>query len=44
VAQAAGFFLHAGMLDEAGERTKLQRLCRYIARPAVSTQRISLAA
>jgi len=35
VAQAAGFSLHAGVLAEAGERAKLERLCRYIARPAV---------
>ena len=44
VAQAAGFSLHAGVLAEAGERDKLERLCRYIARPAVATQRLSLTA
>ena len=32
------------MLAEAGEREKLERLCRYIARPAVATQRLSLTA
>jgi len=42
VAQASGFSLHAGVLAEAGEREKLERLCRYIARPAVATQRLSL--
>ena len=44
VAQAAGFSLHAGVLAEAGEMEKLERLCRYIARPAVATQRLSLTA
>jgi len=32
------------VLAEAGERAKLERLCRYIARPAVATQRLSLTA
>jgi len=44
VAQASGFSLHAGVLAEAGEREKLERLCRYIARPAVATRRLSLTA
>ena len=39
-----GRSLHAGVLAEAGERDKLERLCRYIARPAVATQRLSLTA
>ena len=30
------------MATKAHERDKLERLCRYIARPAVSTQRLSL--
>ena len=30
------------MATKAHEREKLERLCRYIARPAVSTQRLSL--
>lgn len=38
----AGFSLHAGVTARAHERAKLERLCRYIARPAVSTQRLSL--
>jgi len=42
VANAAGFSLHAGVAAEADERQKLERLCRYIARPAVSTERLSL--
>jgi hypothetical protein len=38
----AGFSLHAGVSAKADERDKLERLCRYIARPPVSTQRLSL--
>jgi len=38
----AGFSLHAGVAAKADERDKLERLCRYIARPLVSTKRISL--
>jgi ribosomal protein S27E len=41
VAQAAGFSLHAGVAAEADERDKLERLCRYISRPAVATERLS---
>ena len=38
VAKAAGFSLHAGVASAAHEREKLERLCRYITRPAVSTE------
>jgi hypothetical protein len=38
----AGFSLHAGVATRADERNKLERLCRYITRPAVSTKRLSL--
>jgi hypothetical protein len=38
----AGCSLHAGVATKAHERDKLERLCRYIARPAVSTKRLSL--
>ena len=44
VAKAAGFSLHAGVASEAHEREKLERLCRTITRPAVSTERLSLTA
>lgn len=44
VTKAAGFSLHAGVASEAHEREKLERLCRYITRPAVSTERSSLTA
>jgi len=40
----AGFSLHAGVGAKAHERDKLERLCRYIARPAVSEKRLSLTA
>jgi hypothetical protein len=36
VAKVAGFSFHAGVVAEAHQRDKLERLCRYIARPAVS--------
>jgi hypothetical protein len=42
VGKVAGFSLHAGVAARAHEREKLERLCRYIARPAVSTKRLSL--
>ena len=41
-AKAAGFSLPAGVASEAHEREKLERLCRYLTRPAVSTERLSL--
>ncbi|MEW8347339.1 MAG: IS91 family transposase [Candidatus Thiodiazotropha taylori] len=40
--KVAGFSLHAGVAARADERGKLERLCRYICRPAVSEQRLSL--
>jgi hypothetical protein len=42
VGKVAGVSLHAGVAARANEREKLERLCRYIARPAVSTKRLSL--
>jgi hypothetical protein len=36
--------LHAGVAAEADQRGKLERLCRYIARPAVAIERLSLTA
>ena len=39
-----GFSLHAGVATGANERAKLERLCRYISRPAVSEKRLSLTA
>ena len=40
--QMAGFSLHAGVATKAHERDKLERLCRYIARSAVATKRLSM--
>jgi len=37
-----GFSLHAGVTAQAHESQKLERLCRYIARPAISEKRLSL--
>jgi len=42
VAKESGFSLHAGVAAQAWERQKLERLCRYITRPAVSEKRLSL--
>lgn len=42
LAQTSGFSLHAGVWAGANDRAKLERLCRYIARPAVSNERIEL--
>ncbi len=42
VGKVAGFSLHAGVAAKAPERKKLERLCRYISRPAVSEKRLSL--
>ena len=44
VGKVAGFSLHAGVMARANERQKLERLCRYISRPAVSEKRLSLTA
>ncbi|RAL71569.1 transposase family protein [Enterobacter hormaechei] len=41
VANHAGFSLHAGVMAEAHQRDKLERLCRYISRPAVSEKRLA---
>jgi hypothetical protein len=42
VGKIAGFSLHAGVATEALQRKKLERLCRYISRPAVSEKRLAL--
>ncbi len=41
VAKNSGFSLHAGVATKAHERDRLERVCRYIARPAVSEERLS---
>ncbi len=40
--KVAGFSLHAGVAARANERNKLERVCRYITRPALSEKRLSL--
>ena len=42
VAKANGFSLHAGVSCERHQTDKRERLCRYIARPAVAIPRLSL--
>jgi len=42
VGKVAGFSLHAGVATRSHELRKLERLCRYISRPAVSEKRLSL--
>jgi hypothetical protein len=44
VAQYAVFSLHAGIGVEADQREKLERLARYVSRPPVSVERLSLTA
>jgi hypothetical protein len=40
--QVGGFSLHAGVAAQAHERDKLERLCRYITRPAIAEKRLSI--
>ena len=42
VAKESGFSLQAGVAAQAWERQKLERLCRYISRPAVTDKLLSL--
>jgi hypothetical protein len=42
LARASGFSLHAGVSVNGGERTKLEHLVRYVARPAVAVERLAL--
>jgi hypothetical protein len=42
LAQAFGLPLHAGIGIEAEARSKLERLCRYVSRPAVAEERLAL--
>ena len=38
----AGFSLHAGVMSNAQDRGKLERLCRYITRSGVSEKRLAI--
>jgi hypothetical protein len=42
LATAGGFSLHAGVAVRAHDRGTLERLCRYITRPALATGRLAL--
>ncbi len=42
VGKVDGFSLHAGVVAKAQELEKLEGICRYIGRPPVSEQRLSL--
>ncbi len=42
LAHMYGFSLHAGTVCEAHQRSKLERLCRYITRPPIATKRLSV--
>ncbi len=42
--RVGGFSLHAGVAAEAHESHKLEKLCRYITRPAISEKRLSISA
>ena len=44
MAPASGFSLHAGATTEGCERANLERLFRYIIRPATSKRRLSIVA
>jgi hypothetical protein len=39
-ANAGGFDLHAGIVVRAGERERLERLCRYTLRPPIAQARL----
>lgn len=42
VAKLNGFSLHAGVVAQAHQRDKLERLCRYVSRPSVAENRLAL--
>jgi len=42
VGKVAGFSLHAGVAVKANQRDNLERLCRYVTRPAIAEKRLSL--
>ena len=41
-ANAHGFSLHAGVRCAADQRSELEHLCRYLTRPAIANERLSL--
>jgi hypothetical protein len=42
LARLTGFSLHAATVCEAHQRSRLERLCRYITRPPIATRRLSV--
>jgi hypothetical protein len=42
LARLAGFSLHAATVCEAHQRSRLERLCRYITRPPIATKQLSV--
>ena len=42
LSQYSGFSLHAGIFCPAHDKKKRERLCRYISRPSLSEERLSL--
>ena len=42
LAKVAGFSLHAATVCEAHQRSRLERLFRYITRPPIATKRLSV--
>ena len=42
IATSSGFSLHAGVAMAGNERDKIEKLCRYITRPAVALERLVL--
>jgi hypothetical protein len=43
-ARAGGFSLHAGVIIAPHQRGKLERLCRYVSRPPLASERLALTA
>ena len=41
-ANAHGFSLHAGVHCDADQRSELEQLCRYVTRPAIANERLSV--
>jgi hypothetical protein len=41
-ANAHGFSVHAGVRCEADQRCELEQLCRYVTRPAIANERLSV--
>ena len=42
IANAHGFSLHAGVRCDANDRKGIEQLCRYITRPVIANERLSV--